>query len=219
MRETVVTRCCSGLRCLRCRCCLRLPAFLTDVADCVHPNAVELDRAVAGDIVSIAGVAAAGIADTVAALEVEAALPPGEKEFCEWLHRTAIDTIQGRRQEVAQALPLCQSLMVIVLLSCAVRQDRSILLPAMLPVPNCVTALKACVCCLPPARCRPDRPAHPRHGVRSQHLAAGGPRGLAADGHQDRRPAAGQICVLVFVQVPCCVVGAGWPYAIGRQSK
>lgn len=32
----------------------------------------------AGDIVSIAGVAAAGIADTVAALEVDKALPPGK---------------------------------------------------------------------------------------------------------------------------------------------
>lgn len=39
---------------------------------------VELEQAVAGDIVSIAGVAAAGIADTVAALEVDKALPPGQ---------------------------------------------------------------------------------------------------------------------------------------------
>lgn len=41
--------------------------------------AVEVDRAITGDIVSIAGVAAAGIADTVAAPEVEAALPPGAR--------------------------------------------------------------------------------------------------------------------------------------------
>lgn len=36
-----------------------------------------MERAVAGDIVSIAGVGAAGIADTVAAPEVSEALPPG----------------------------------------------------------------------------------------------------------------------------------------------
>ncbi|GAB4823663.1 hypothetical protein N2152v2_010709 [Parachlorella kessleri] len=39
---------------------------------------IELDRAVAGDIVSIAGCAAAGIADTVAAPAVLQPLPPGQ---------------------------------------------------------------------------------------------------------------------------------------------
>ncbi|KAI3431850.1 hypothetical protein D9Q98_010602 [Chlorella vulgaris] len=39
---------------------------------------VDVERAVAGDIVSIAGIPAAGIADTVAALEVRQALPPGK---------------------------------------------------------------------------------------------------------------------------------------------
>ncbi|KAL4439803.1 hypothetical protein ABPG75_002804 [Micractinium tetrahymenae] len=38
---------------------------------------VEVERALSGDIVSIAGVGAAGIADTVAAPEVAQALPPG----------------------------------------------------------------------------------------------------------------------------------------------
>ena len=41
-------------------------------------GSIELERAVAGDIVSIAGVAAAGIADTVAVAEVSEALCPGQ---------------------------------------------------------------------------------------------------------------------------------------------
>ena len=41
-------------------------------------GSVEISRAVAGDIVSIAGVAAAGVADTVASPEVTVALPPGK---------------------------------------------------------------------------------------------------------------------------------------------
>ncbi|EFN51124.1 hypothetical protein CHLNCDRAFT_141310 [Chlorella variabilis] len=39
---------------------------------------VELEGAVAGDIVSVAGVAAAGIADTIGAPELQQALPPGQ---------------------------------------------------------------------------------------------------------------------------------------------
>ena len=42
-------------------------------------SAVELERAAAGDIVSLAGVAAAGVADTVAAPDVAQALPPGAR--------------------------------------------------------------------------------------------------------------------------------------------
>jgi hypothetical protein len=49
---------------------------------CCACFAVELERSVAGDIVSIAGVAAAGIADTVAAPEVQQALPPGGWASC-----------------------------------------------------------------------------------------------------------------------------------------
>lgn len=50
----------------------------------LRATTVEVERAVAGDIVSIAGVAAAGIADTVAALEVAEALHPGRR--LSWQH-------------------------------------------------------------------------------------------------------------------------------------
>lgn len=57
----------------------------------------------AGDIVSIAGVAAAGIADTVAALEVDKARPPGKPAAASlqcrspwmYLHLTSLQELPG----------------------------------------------------------------------------------------------------------------------------
>ena len=78
-----------GPCCARCdcpnTCCAHAVSMLCPCCACC---AVELERAVAGDIVSIAGVAAAGIADTVAALEVQKALPPGG-----WVHSSLVDGV------------------------------------------------------------------------------------------------------------------------------
>ena len=154
--------------------------------------AVELERAVAGDIVSIAGVAAAGIADTVAAPEVLQALPPGGHP----VGRTVIGGGAGEGTAAEVGAWECRAGGGMF---AAAADHRWALQSAGVPshfapdrptIGACTPHSPALRCPAWP-RCRQDRPPHPQHGVWPQHLAAGGPRGQPADGHEDRGPPAG----------------------------